>query len=441
MCGIVALIAAKPVAPMIVQALRRLEYRGYDSAGLAVVDGGEIKRARAAGKIKNLAKQLAENKMDGDIGIGHTRWATHGAPNEDNAHPHVSCGVAIVHNGIIENFAELKKMLKGEGFEFSSQTDSEVIAHLIALRRRSEKNVEKAFLQAVGELKGAFALAAMFEDDGDLILAGRYGPPLAVGHGENEMYLGSDAVALAPFCRSVTYLEDGDFVSLRRGGVRIFGQDGEEVEREMHAVEGSAMMSEKGNHRHYMIKEIYEQPEVIGQTLAHYLEFGENKVLGVQGVDFAQFDRVAITACGTAYYAGLIARYWFERWAKMPVEVEVASEFRYREPPLDGKTLALFVSQSGETADTLAGMHYAKSQGVKIGAVVNVHQSTLAREADFVFPTKAGTEIGVASTKAFTCQLAALAALAVTAGVQRGHVDRGAGAGVGRGFGGGAAVC
>ena len=423
MCGIVALVANNPVAPMIVEALKRLEYRGYDSAGLAVVNEGAIQRTRAAGKIKNLEAQLKKNEIVGNIGIGHTRWATHGAPIKDNAHPHISDGVAIVHNGIIENFAEIKKQLVKKKFEFTSQTDTEVIAHLIADTRKGEKNIEKAFLKAIRKLKGAFALAAVFEEDENLILGARVGPPLAIGHGDGEMYLGSDAVALAPFSQSITYLEDGDCVAIRRNECRVFDQKGKKVKREKLKVEGAAMMSEKGNFRHYMIKEIYEQPEVIGHTLAHYLDFGENKVLNTQNINFKQFNRLTITACGTAYYAGLVAKYWFERWAKMPVDVDVASEFRYREPPLDNKTLALFISQSGETADTLAGLKYAKKQKLKIGAIVNVHQSSLAREADYVFPTKAGTEIGVASTKAFTCQLSALAALAITAGVQRGHIN------------------
>lgn len=423
MCGIVALIANQPVASMVVEALKKLEYRGYDSAGLAVGENGVINRCRAAGKIKNLEEQLKKTEMKGRIGIGHTRWATHGAPIEDNAHPHISDGVAIVHNGIIENFAELKKQLVKKQFKFTSQTDTEVVAHLIALERKKEKNIRKAFLNAVKKLKGAFALAAMFEGKEEIVLVARCGPPLAVGFGEKKMMIGSDAVALAPFCHSITYLEDGDCAEINQSECAVFNQNGKKIEREKIKIENAAMVSEKGNYRHFMIKEIYEQPEVIGHTLAHYLEFGENKIAKNQNVNFKKFNRISIVACGTAFYAGLVAKYWFERYAKIPVDVDVASEFRYREPPVDDKTLALFISQSGETADTIAGMKYAKKQKLKIGAIVNVHQSTLAREADFVFPTKAGTEIGVASTKAFTCQLATLAALAVVAGVQKGHIN------------------
>ncbi len=424
MCGIVGIIGNSQVAPLIVDALKRLEYRGYDSAGVATIENGELGRRRAEGKLVNLERRLKEEPLDGTIGIGHTRWATHGVPNETNAHPHFSHGVVIVHNGIIENFAELRAELIRDGYTFTSQTDTEVVAHLVARElARGLKPVEAAH-KTLQRLEGAFALAIMFKGDDDLIVGARNGPPLAVGHGDGEMYLGSDAIALAPFTNTITYLEDGDWAVVRRNEVSIFDIAGNRVNRKRQQSLSTSFMVDKGNRRHFMEKEIHEQPEVISHTLAHYVDFvgGVSKPLDLP-FDFAKIDRLAISACGTAYLAGLISKYWFERIARLPVDIDVASEFRYREMPLSDKDAAFFISQSGETADTLASLRYCRKAGMKIGAVVNVRESTMARESDVVLPTLAGPEIGVASTKAFTCQLSVLASLAVRAGVARGTVS------------------
>ncbi|WP_378951266.1 glutamine--fructose-6-phosphate transaminase (isomerizing) [Mesorhizobium sp. ANAO-SY3R2] len=424
MCGIVGIVGQTPVAPLIVDALKRLEYRGYDSAGVATIEHGELARRRAEGKLVNLERRLKAEPLDGLIGIGHTRWATHGVPNETNAHPHFSSGVAIVHNGIIENFAELRQELTADGFEFTSQTDTEVVAHLIARElARGVKPVEAAHA-ALKRLNGAFALAIMFKGDEDLIVGARNGPPLAVGHGEGEMFLGSDAIALAPFTNSITYLEDGDWAVVRRNQFQIYDMAGNPVERQRRQSVGTSYLVDKGNHRHFMEKEIHEQPEVISHTLAHYLDFtqGTSKPLDLP-FSFADIDRIAVSACGTAYLAGLVGKYWFERHARLPVDIDVASEFRYREMPISKKSAAFFVSQSGETADTLASLRYCRKAGVPIGAIVNVRESTIARESDVTLPTLAGPEIGVASTKAFTCQLSVLAALTIRAASQRGTIS------------------
>ncbi|MBN9074528.1 MAG: glutamine--fructose-6-phosphate transaminase (isomerizing) [Rhizobiales bacterium] len=424
MCGIVGIVGHSPAAPLIVDALKRLEYRGYDSAGVATIEHGHLARRRAEGKLVNLEKRLRAEPLDGTIGIGHTRWATHGVPNETNAHPHFSDDVAIVHNGIIENFAELRAELEKDGYAFTSQTDTEVVAHLVSRElRRGVPPVEAAF-RALKRLRGAFALAIMFRSDEDLIIGARNGPPLAVGHGEGEMFLGSDATALAPFTTSITYMEDGDWAVVRRNLVQIFDMNGEPVERRQQQAIGTSFLVDKGNHRHFMEKEIHEQPEVISHTLAHYLDFTSNTVKPLDlPFDFAGLDRLYISACGTAYLAGLIGKYWFERHARLPVDIDVASEFRYREIPIVQKSAALFISQSGETADTLASLRYCRKEGAPIGAIVNVRQSTIARESDVTLPTLAGPEIGVASTKAFTCQLSVLAALALRAGVARGKIS------------------
>ncbi|MBS9720441.1 glutamine--fructose-6-phosphate transaminase (isomerizing) [Tianweitania sp. BSSL-BM11] len=424
MCGIVGIVGKGPVAPLIVDALKRLEYRGYDSAGVATLADGRMERRRAEGKLVNLDNKLKAEPLDGRIGIGHTRWATHGVPNETNAHPHFSTDVAIVHNGIIENFAELRTELIADGYVFASQTDTEVVAHLISRELKSGSEPVDAAHKAIKRLEGAFALAIMFRGHDDLIVAARNGPPLAVGHGEGEMFLGSDAVALSPFTDVITYLEDGDWAAIRRNGVTIYDILGREVERQQTKARSTSFMVDKGNHRHFMEKEIHEQPEVIGHTLAHYLDFVEGRTRDIPlPFDFSQIDRLSISACGTAFLAGSVARYWFERYARLPVDIDVGSEFRYREMPISPNSAALFISQSGETADTLASLRYCRSQGVPIAAIVNVPESTIARESDGIFPTLAGPEIGVASTKAFTCQLAVLAALAVRAGVQRGHIS------------------
>ncbi|WP_417415872.1 glutamine--fructose-6-phosphate transaminase (isomerizing) [Hoeflea sp.] len=424
MCGIVGIVGKREVAPLLVDALKRLEYRGYDSAGVATVHDGHLDRRRAEGKLANLDRRLGEEPLAGQIGIGHTRWATHGAPTESNAHPHFCQGVAVVHNGIIENFAPLRAELTARGATFYSQTDTEVVAQLLSAYRQEGLAPREAMQKALSRLEGAYALAVLFEDQPDMILGARSGPPLAVGHGEGEMFLGSDAIALAPFTDEITYLDDGDWVVITRDTLEIYDHGGNAVERKRQKSQGAAYVVDKGNHRHFMEKEIYEQPEVVSHTLSHYIDFAEGRVkLDSSSIDFANLDRLAMSACGTAYYAGLIGKYWFERFARLPVEIDVASEFRYREMPLTGKMAALFISQSGETADTLASLRYCRDNKLTIGAVVNVRESTIARESDDVFPTLAGPEIGVASTKAFTCQLSVLAALAMIAGRARGTLS------------------
>ncbi|PTD30778.1 glutamine--fructose-6-phosphate transaminase (isomerizing), partial [Sinorhizobium meliloti] len=414
----------QPVSERLVEALKRLEYRGYDSAGVATIDAGTLQRRRAEGKLVNLESRLREEPLAGTIGIAHTRWATHGAPTERNAHPHFTEGVAVVHNGIIENFAELKDELAAGGAEFQTETDTEVVAHLLAKYRRDGLGRREAMHAMLKRVKGAYALAVLFEDDPSTIMAARNGPPLAIGHGSGEMFLGSDAIALAPFTNEITYLIDGDWAVIGKTGVHIFDFDGNVVERPRQISTAAAFLVDKGNHRHFMEKEIYEQPEVIAHALGHYVNFIENRVVPISdAIDFGKVPSLAISACGTAYLAGLIGKYWFERYARLPVEIDVASEFRYREIPLSPQSAALFISQSGETADTLASLRYCKEHGLKIGAVVNARESTIARQSDAVFPILAGPEIGVASTKAFTCQLAVLAALAVGAGKARGTIS------------------
>jgi glutamine---fructose-6-phosphate transaminase (isomerizing) len=422
MCGIVGILGTEPVAKSLIAALKRLEYRGYDSAGIATVEKDGIQRLRAPGKLGELERKLNGTSLTGTAGIGHTRWATHGAPNEINAHPHVAGKVVVVHNGIIENFRSLKEELEGQGAVFATQTDTEVVAHLLNRALAQGLSAQKAVQQTLKRLEGAFALAIMFSDEADLMVGARHGPPLAIGHGEGQMFLGSDAIALAPFTNRVTYLEDGDWAVLTRRSVEIFDMEGREVHRPMTFTQASSLLVDKGNHRHFMAKEIAEQPEVIGHTLAEYVNFAEHCVALREKLpfDFAKLDRLTITACGTAYLAGLTAKYWFERYARLPVEVDIASEFRYREAPLAKNGLALVVSQSGETADTLAALRYCKAQAQHTAAVVNVQESTIARESEIVFRTYAGPEIGVASTKAFTCQLAVLACLAIAAGKSRG---------------------
>ncbi len=422
MCGIVGILGKEPVALDIVEALRRLEYRGYDSAGVATLEGGAIVRCRAPGKLKNLEARLRDQPMLGITGIGHTRWATHGVANEDNAHPHMAGDVVIVHNGIIENFRELKEEAAAQGVVFQTQTDTEVVAHLLSIERKNGLAPIEAVKAVLPRLRGAFAFAMLFRDEPDLLIGARQGSPLAVGHGDGENYLGSDAVALSPFTNRVTYLEEGDWAVLTRNSVQIFDAANKPVERPMSISQASSMLVDKGNHRHFMAKEIAEQPEVVGHTLAEYIDFANCTVREPKNMafDFAKLDRVTITACGTASYAGLVAKYWLERIARLPCDVDIASEFRYREAPLEKNGLAIVVSQSGETADTLAALRYSKSQGQHTLAVVNVPESTIARECEMVMRTYAGPEIGVASTKAFTCQLAALAALTLLAAKQRG---------------------
>ncbi|AZO71491.1 MAG: glutamine--fructose-6-phosphate transaminase (isomerizing) [Mesorhizobium sp.] len=422
MCGIVGIVGQQPVSERLVDALKRLEYRGYDSAGIATITEGTLHRRRAEGKLVNLETRLKEEPLSGTIGIAHTRWATHGPPTERNAHPHFTDGVAVVHNGIIENFAELKDELAATGTEFQTDTDTEVLAHLLAGHRRAGMGRGEAVHAMLKSVRGAYALAILFEDDPSTIIAARNGPPLAIGHGDGEMFLGSDAIALAPFTNEITYLVDGDWAVVSRTGADIFDNDGLPVARPRQTSMAAATLANKGNHRHFMEKEILEQPEVIADALGQYTNLIENGADAAFGIDFARIPSLAISACGTAYLAGLIGKYWFERYARLPVEIDVASEFRYREIPLSAQSAALFISQSGETADTLASLRYCKQLGLKIGAVVNARESTIAREADVVFPILAGPEIGVASTKAFTCQLAVLAALAIHAAKVRGTV-------------------
>ncbi|MCL4766686.1 MAG: glutamine--fructose-6-phosphate transaminase (isomerizing) [Hyphomicrobiaceae bacterium] len=423
MCGIVGILGAKPVAGDLVDALRRLEYRGYDSAGIATVENGHLDRRRAEGKLKNLELRLSNHPLQGRAGIGHTRWATHGRPVERNAHPHMNGRVAVVHNGIIENFQELKGELAAKGHEFQTETDTETVLHLVTDYLDQGLPPVEAARMALERLSGAFALGLIFAGHDNLMIGARQGPPLAVGHGEGEMYLGSDAIALAPFTDMVTYLEDGDWVVLTREGAEIHDMTGRRVERPMVKSIASALLVDKGNYRHFMAKEIHEQPEVIGHTLANYLDMAAGKVVFPElGADLAKISRVTISACGTAHYAGLVGKYWLERYARIPVEIDIASEFRYRESPLPEDGLAIFVSQSGETADTLASLRYCKAGGQRIASVVNVRSSTIARESHVILPTLAGPEIGVASTKAFTCQLSVLACLAIAIGRARGAV-------------------
>lgn len=426
MCGIVGILGTKPVAPLLVDALKRLEYRGYDSAGIATIHAGSLDRRRAEGKLVNLEQHLNDVPLDGLVGIGHTRWATHGAPSVRNAHPHATSDVSVVHNGIIENFSKLREELTEMGARFESETDSEVIAHLISQELKDCGDPKTAVQNSLKRLEGAFALAVLFNADDNLMIAARRGSPIAVGHGDGEMYIGSDAIALSPFTDRITYLDDGDWAVVTRSSLEIFDENGKTVERPIQRSSASAIMVDKGNYRHFMLKEIYEQPEVISHTLSHYLDFANSTASETPELpfDFKDLSRISITACGTAYYAGLIGKYWFERLARLPVDIDVASEFRYREAPLDKDGLSLFISQSGETADTLASLRYCKKNGQKIASIVNVAESTIARESDIVFPTLAGPEIGVASTKAFTCQLSVMAALAVRAGVARGVLDK-----------------
>ncbi len=425
MCGIVGILGSKPVADDLVDALRRLEYRGYDSAGVATVENGHLARRRAEGKLKNLESVLSSDPLSGLTGIGHTRWATHGRPSETNAHPHMSASVSVVHNGIIENFRELRDELVEKGHKFSSDTDTEVVVHLVSDELGRLDDPIEAVKAALKKLQGAFALGIIFAGHDDLMIAARRGSPLAIGHGDGEMYLGSDAIALAPYTSEITYLDEGDWAVLRRSGVEIFDRDGRQAKRPVTKSTASSLLVDKGNHRHFMAKEIHEQPEVISHTLANYIDMSDGSVsLPDLGLDLSKLSRITISACGTAYYAGVVAKYWIEKYARIPVEIDIASEFRYRAAPVPENGLAIFVSQSGETADTLATLRYCKEHGQRIASIVNVRSSTIARESDVILPTLAGPEIGVASTKAFTCQLSALAALAIALGRARGTISR-----------------
>jgi glucosamine--fructose-6-phosphate aminotransferase (isomerizing) len=423
MCGIIGIVGNAPVQNRLLESLRRLEYRGYDSAGIAGIVGGKIERRRAKGKIRALEDVLMDAPLKATVGIGHTRWATHGAPNEANAHPQQAGKVTLVHNGIIENFAELKRELMAQGRAFESQTDTEVIAQLLDAEIKAGLAPLDALKATLDRLTGAYAIAVLIEGENDLIMGARKGSPLVVGYGDGEMFLGSDALAVGPFTNKIAYLDEGDYVAIDHTSARIFDETGKPVTRPIRVVAASAALVEKGNYRHFMEKEIHDQPDACQHTLSAYIDPVSGKATAPGGVDFAKVTRLQIIACGTAYYAGLISRYLFESLARLPVDIDVASEFRYREPPVTAGTLAIVVSQSGETADTLAALRWCKAQGLQTAAVVNVHESTMAREADVLFPTHAGPEIGVASTKAFTSQVAALTALAIAAAAARGCID------------------
>jgi glucosamine--fructose-6-phosphate aminotransferase (isomerizing) len=422
MCGIVGILAERPVADLLVDGLRRLEYRGYDSAGVATLVNGHIERRRAPGKLQSLADKLKTEPLAGSVGIGHTRWATHGRPSEDNAHPHASDKVAVVHNGIIENHQALRDELEKKQHRFKSETDTETIVHLITDNLQQGMTPQEATAAALRRLEGAFAIGIIFAGHKSLLIGARRGSPLAIGFGETEMYLGSDALALAPLTNRISYLEEGDWVELHPGKAVIHDASDAVVDRKIHQTLMSGAMIGKGQYRHFMLKEIFEQPAVIGDTLTALVTADNEPALPELPFDWAQVPRLTIVACGTAYYAGLVAKYWFEQLAKLPVEIDIASEFRYREAPMPEGGVTLAVSQSGETADTLAAIAYAKKQGQKILAVVNVPQSSIARQADAVVPTLAGPEIGVASTKAYTTQLTVLLCLAVSAGLARGRL-------------------
>ncbi len=424
MCGIVGIIAPRQAAPILVEALKRLEYRGYDSAGIATLVLGRIERRRSKGKIAKLEAALKTDPLSGSTGIGHTRWATHGRPSEANAHPHANAAVAVVHNGIVENFQELKRALVAEGHTFESDTDTEVIVHLVARYLGRGLAPAAAAAKAVSELDGAFALAMIFAGHPELVIGARRGSPLAIGYGDGEMFLGSDALALAPLTQRICYLEDGDIAELRRDGAVIRDASGKTVERPIRETAAIGDAIGKGNFRHYMLKEIWEQPTVIGDTLGSFVNPATRAVaLPELPVDFARLPRLQMLACGTSWHAALIARYWFESLACLPVEVDIGSEFRYRSPQLPAGGAALAISQSGETADTLAAMRLARELGQTTLAVVNVAESTMAREAEGVLLTHAGPEVGVASTKAFTTQLTVLACLAIAAARARGAID------------------
>jgi glucosamine--fructose-6-phosphate aminotransferase (isomerizing) len=425
MCGIIGIVGKNQVTPMLLKGLKQLEYRGYDSAGVATLVDGQIRRLRAEGKLINLRKRLEAKPLSGTTGIGHTRWATHGIPNERNAHPHATDRVAVVHNGIIENFQELRHELEGEGRQLASDTDTEVVAHLITKYLDQGFSPQEATSTALKRLDGAFALAIIFAGRPDLLIGARRGSPLAIGYGKGEMYLGSDALALAPLTQRISYLEDGDWVVIDGTGTYVFDAGDQPMEREVRLTALSGAAAGKGEYRHFMLKEIYEQPQVIGDTLHAFVNPAKLSIT-LPDLPFSLDDisKVTLIACGTSFYAATVAKYWFEQIARVPVEVDVASEFRYREAPMPENGLAIFISQSGETADTLAALRYSREQGQHVLSVVNVPESTIARESDMILRTNAGPEIGVASTKAFTTQLVVLACLSIALARARGAIDR-----------------
>jgi glucosamine--fructose-6-phosphate aminotransferase (isomerizing) len=424
MCGIIGIIGREEVTPRLVDGLRRLEYRGYDSAGICTIVDGRLERRRAEGKLDNLERVLEADPLSGTTGIAHTRWATHGAPTTGNAHPHATKDVALVHNGIIENFRPLRDALIAEGRTFESETDTEVVAHLVTRELERGATPEEAVSRTLKRIHGAFSLAILFRAFPDKLIGARLGSPLVVGYGDDEMYLGSDALALAPLTQRIAYLDEGDWVVIDGESAQVYDRDDRPVAREVVNSGASAARVEKGNHRHFMQKEIFEQPIVVAQTLGSYLRPYE-QIVALPDIDwqFAEVPRITIVACGTSFYAGMVAKYWFEQFARVPVELDIASEFRYRQPVLEKGGLALFISQSGETADTLAALRHARAEGQRIAVVVNVPTSSMAREADLLLPTHAGPEVGVASTKAFTCQLAVLAALAAKVARDKGRLS------------------
>ncbi|WP_020399575.1 glutamine--fructose-6-phosphate transaminase (isomerizing) [Kordiimonas gwangyangensis] len=424
MCGIVGILGVTSATPRILESLKRLEYRGYDSAGIATLEGGTLDRRRAPGKLENLARKLRDNPLTGNSGIGHTRWATHGEPTEANAHPHMTDRIAIVHNGIIENFRTLKKELLDTGVTFEGETDTEVVAHLLTRYLKEGLAPHDAFAKTLSRLEGAFALCVLISGEDNLMFGAREGSPLVVGLGEGENYLGSDAMALASLSNRLIYLEEGDWAELTRESVQVFDARGNKVERKVAISQVASTMVDKGNHRHFMQKEIFEQPTVVAQALGRYLDPNAGKVkLPDMPFELATVSKVTLVACGTSYYAALVARYWIEKLARVPVEVDIASEFRYRDPVYASDGLCIFISQSGETADTLAALRHAKEAGQRVMVLVNVMGSTMAREADVVLPIHAGPEIGVASTKAFTCQLSVLAAFSINLAAAKGMID------------------
>ncbi|MFK7838140.1 MAG: glutamine--fructose-6-phosphate transaminase (isomerizing) [Sulfitobacter sp.] len=420
MCGIVGVLGDHEAAPILVEALKRLEYRGYDSAGIATVNDGALARRRAVGKLVNLSDLLVHEPLAGKSGIGHTRWATHGAPTVTNAHPHQAGPVAVVHNGIIENFRDLREELAEAGMKFVTETDTETIALMTQHYMTQGASPVDAAKQTLARLNGAFALAFLFDGHEDLMIAARKGSPLAIGYGTGEMFVGSDAIALSPLTDRISYLEEGDVAVITRNSVEVTDANGALANRAIKQIQIDATRIDKGGHKHFMAKEIAEQPGVIGQALAHYISDAGEIILPDAGVDFSTLDRITMVACGTASYACLTAKYWFEQIARLPVEVDVASEFRYREPPIPDRTLALFVSQSGETADTLAALRYCEGKAQRILSVINVPESSIARESDLALLIYAGVEVGVASTKAFTCQLTVLFLLVLKAAQDRG---------------------
>ncbi len=422
MCGIIGIVGTSNVTDRLVDGLKRLEYRGYDSSGVAVLDKGKLSRQRAEGKIKGLEAKLKTDRVDGQTGIAHTRWATHGVPNETNAHPHFSGRVGVVHNGIIENFLDIRRDLNHR--DFRTETDTEVVSHLVDEALEKGLSPKDAFSQSLKKLKGAYAFGVIIDDHPEHIYCARAGSPLALGIGEDEMYLGSDAMALAQLTSKLIYLEEGDWAIMTPTSYEIYDVNDKKVEREVTILTGGPAMAEKGNYRHFMLKEMYEQPETIGRTLSNYIDEYRLGANVPDGLDFSKFDRVILIACGTACYAGMVAKYWFEQVAGLAVDVDIASEFRYRKPVLSPKSLFIAISQSGETADTLAALRYCKEAGIKTAALVNVMTSTMAREADIALPINAGPEIGVASTKAFTSQLTALASMALAAGTARGVITK-----------------